>query len=352
MRSYLTYVTLLAVAALSGALAAQTYTRTETAGTYTERTGNGSSLNWLEETIGGDDNAALVTLPFTFNYFDRAYNQCIINTNGRITFHSNNPDTFSVVNLTPTVAADGRDTIYGIGGDLYASDHDPRTNVRVYNESGRVVFQWKDITRFGGSGHLFINFQIHLLSSGNIEMVYGSEFLPTGFTDNGLTFSSGIVNQDGTAAFAGFGNVLTSQTTRPANGTTVTLVPSGFTAAAFVRMTATDTTIAPTHLIAPSTNTPILGFQLSAVGAGNTVTQLVFQHTDFGMSGLSATYSLVRDAGTIGVYNSEPVIGTAVSVADRYHYGLRPIGSDHHWCDEPLPAFDQSFGHQPGFLPT
>jgi hypothetical protein len=155
-----------------------------------------------------------------------------------------------------------------------------------------------------------INFQVHLLSSGNIEMVYGPETAPVAYTET-PGFTSGIVNQDGTASFAGFGNVLTSQSARPANGTTVTLVPSGFTAANFVRMTSNDTTVAPTHLIAPSTNTPILSFRLSAVGTGNTVTQLVFNHTNFSMTGLSATYSLVRDTGTIGAYNSEAVIGSA-----------------------------------------
>lgn len=313
MRTYLTYVTLLAVAALSGSLAAQ-YARTQTAGTYTERTGNGVNLNWLEETIGGDDNAALVNLPFTFPYFDRSYNQCIVNTNGRVSFQANNPDTLSTVTLTPTVTVDGRDTIYGIGRDLYADNHDPRNNVRVFTESGRVVFQWKNITFFGQSGHIVINFQVHLLSSGNIEMVYGPETAPVGYTET-PSFTSGITNQDGTISFAGFGNVLTSQTARPANGTTVTLTYTAPTPANFVRLSTNDTTIAPTHLIAPATNTPILGFRLSAVGTGNTVTQLVFNHADFSMSGLGATYTLVRDTGTIGAYNSEPAIGSAAVAA-------------------------------------
>ena len=314
MRSYLTFLALLAVAALSGALAAQTYTRTQTVGTYTERTGNGVGLNWLEETIGGDDNAALVNLPFTFNYFDRAYNQCIVNTNGRVSFQSNDPDTFSQPTLTPTpVAVSDRDTIFAIGRDLYANNHDVRSTLKVFNESGRVVFQWKDVTFFGQSGHIVINFQVHLLSTGNIEMVYGSEIAPVGYTET-PNFVSGIVNQDGMSVFAGFGNVLTSQTVRPANGTTVTLAPSGFTAANFVRLSTNDTTIAPTHLIAPATNTPIMSFRLSAVGTGNTVTQLAFQHADFTMTGLAATYALVRDTGTIGAYNGEPTIGSATSV--------------------------------------
>lgn len=310
MRSYLTYLTLLAVAALSGSLAAQ-YVRTETAGTYTERTGNGVSLNWLDETAFGDDNAALVNLPFTFPYFDRAYSQCTVSTNGRVAFQTNNPGTLSEPNLTPTVGTDDRDTIYGIGGDLRTTDGDPRANLKQFNESGRVVFQWKNVSFWGSSRHVWMNFQIHLLSSGNIELVYGPEFAPTGFTETTEDFVSGIVNQNGTVAFAGFGNVLTVQNTRPANGTTVTLTYTAPTPANFVRMTTNDSTVAPTHLIAPSTNTPILSFRLSAVGTGNTVTQLVFQHVDLSMSSLSATYSLVRDTGTIGAYNSEPVIGSA-----------------------------------------
>lgn len=292
------------------ALSAQ-YTRTETSGTYTERTGNGVGLNWIRLEANGDDNAALVNLPFVFNYFDRSYTQCLVSTNGRIHFGSESATTFSVNNLTPSAPADARDTIHGLGGDLRTKTGDPRYNLKQFNESGRVVFQWKDVVFFGGSGHVFMNFQIHLLSNGNIVMVYGPEFLPAGYTENTQSFSSGIVNYDGSSAVAGFGGVLTTQTTRPANGTTVTLTYSAPTPANFVRMTTNDTTVAPDHLRAPATNVPILSFKLTAVGSGNTITQLVFTHVDLSMSSLSATYALVRDTGKIGVYNGEAAIGTA-----------------------------------------
>ena len=308
MRSYLTYLTLLAVAALSGSLAAQ-YVRTETAGTYTERTGNGASLNWLRNTTNGDDNAALVNLPFTFSYFDRTYTQCIVSTNGRVMFHSDGPFNYVESSLAATVPQSHRNAIYGIATDLKGTDGNPRANLQQFNESGRVVFQWKNIGFFDGSRHVWMNFQVHLLSSGNIEMVYGPEFLPTGFTET-VDFCSGIVNLDGSASFAGFGNVLTVQSARPANGTTVTLAYTAPTMADFVRMTTNDSTVAPTAVVAPSTNTPILSFRLSAVGAGNTVTSLFFSHVDFGMSGISATYALVRDTGTVGAYNGETPIGT------------------------------------------
>ena len=294
----------------AGALSAQ-YTRTETTATYVQRTG--TSIAGQELYVSGiDDSALLVQLPFDFQYFDRVYRSCWISSNGRVCFNTDNATTFSAPpNLTPSVGSNYTDTIFAIGGDLYARTEGIYSTLGAYSESGRVVLQWTNVSFFSGMRCSYLNFQVHLLSNGNVEMHYGPENVIPNYSHN-IPFASGMVNFDGSASVFGFGNTTSQQTTRPVANTLVTLA---LTASPANTVTINQNPMPLRRFVpAPATDLPVLSFKLVRSGMGAMVTELDFNHADFAGDGNPVTLKLVKDTGTIGSYDGEAAIGALATM--------------------------------------
>jgi hypothetical protein len=308
------HVLILALCAVACAtcLSAQ-YTRSQTTAAYSERAGSGMNLLKPQGPESYDDTYFYVPLPFTFSYFDRSYNACYASSNGRVTFSAISATNFSTMNLTAPVSDPAaRDAIMVIGGDLYAYPQDAGQTIKAFSESGRVVIQWDNAAFFSGTRLLFLNFQCHLLSNGNIEFHYGPEVNPASMPET-PTYSSGIVNTDGTVSFPGFGNMTGSQTTRPSPDTLVTFAYSG---------SLTNTVVIEhgvylprTTYLAPIANAPVLSFRLRAVGTGDTIDDLSFANSDFAGAGDNVTLTLVEDTAPLGEYNGEAPLATSSMVS-------------------------------------
>lgn len=308
--SYLQCAALLALAAAFASVADAQYTRADSTAAYSERTGSGNSIIDQESVESVDDSTFLVKLPFVFPFFDREYGTCYVGTNGRIGFNNSRVDSFGVGDLTAPVADTSRhNMIFPIGGDLYARPLAARDTVRVFFESGRVVFQWSDASFFNGTRLIFINFQCHLHSNGNIVFHYGPELNPLSLTQN-ENFASAIVSPDGSVSVAGFGNVTTVQTTRPADGSLVTYTYTAPTMADSAVLEHGVYYSAPQVYIGAATDARVMSFRLRGTGMGTTVDDITIAHGNFSGSGISL--SLVEDTGTLGSFNGETAIQTQV----------------------------------------
>ena len=299
-----------AIVALSAAsLSAQTYTRTQSSVAYSQRSGGGTNVPFTERF---DNGVKQVQLPFAFPFFDRTYNGCWMNTNGQVSFANGflgQSDSTSLATVVPAGAQ--REAINAFRTNLIASDFES-TAYTVHFETNRVVFQWRNvrISEGGAEELIIVNFQVHLLSSGEIQLHYGPE---TQIFSESPNFVSGIVNADGTAAFAGFGNLLTVQTARPLADTVVSLIPSGFTQAAGINV-APNTNNDPERAILPNTNDIVIGrFSMTARGAGGTVTSIAVSHMNVAV-GQPITTRLYRDSAPFGTFDGSDVqVGTTQS---------------------------------------
>lgn len=279
----------------------QSYTRTETAGSYSERSGTGSDAAiWTDD--GYDDGCRFVPLPWDFSYFDRTYKACWMNTNGRIHFNDLGPDDYSYNDMTPPVTNGANiETINVYGGDITGLvEWELDGQFTVHYESDRVVFQWRNVSMYESDlNGVRLNFQCHLFPSGEIRYVMG----PSSFVivNDFEEYVSGLVNSDGTEAVAGFGNVLTVQTAPPADGTEVSLVPSGFTQADGVVVGPRWNADYSNKVVYEGATDVVVGqFCLQANGTGDTVTDITVRHDDPGTSD-TLTLKLYADAGTLGV---------------------------------------------------
>ena len=302
-------------AALCGTVQAQSYARTETTGTYNELSGTGSpKAIWTDDSY--DDGCRFVPLPWDFPYFDRTYKACWMNTNGRVQFYDYEPDDYDISDLTPTVTeGDVLETISVVACDI--TGHTTRTRDSAYTVhylSDRVVLQWRDVAMYESDEYgTRRNFQCQIFPSGEIRLIMG----PSSFVivNDPADYVSGIVNFDGTEAYAGFGNTLVTQTTPPASGTTVSLVPSGYTQANGVVLGpryAADYT--PGVFYEGATDVVVGQFCLQANGTGGTVTDINIQHASPGPS--SVTLKLYADAGTVGVLDgSDTLLGSMTMAA-------------------------------------
>lgn len=125
-----------------------------------------------------DDDARLVSLPFSFPFFGRSYRSVYINSDGNLTFTASDTSTSerSLGRLTS-----GPPRIAGLFRDL-----DPSLSsqgVRVLSQPGRLVVSWVAVPEYReyGIGPLQ-TFQVRLFADGRIEFAY-----------NGITTSSAVV---------------------------------------------------------------------------------------------------------------------------------------------------------------
>lgn len=308
---YLHCAALIALAATFASVADAQYTRADSTAAYSERTGSGNSMIDLESVEAFDDTHFLVKLPFVFPYFDHEYGACYFGSNGRIGFHASRVDSFGIGNLSAPVADTNRhNMIFPIGSDLYARPLAARDSMKVFFESGRVVFQWSDVSFFNGTRLLFINFQCHLHSNGDIVFHYGPELNPLSLTQ-AENFVSAIVSPDGTASVAGFGNVTTVQTTQPADGSVVTFTYTAPTMADSAVLEHGVFYNTPQVYIGTATDARVMSFLLRGTGMGTTVDDISIAHGNYTGSGVSLT--LVEDTGTLGSFNGETAIQTQVA---------------------------------------
>ncbi len=310
---YLHCAALLALATTFASVADAQYTRADSTAAYNERSGSGYSLIAQEGPESVDDTYFLVQLPFVFPYFDREYRTCYVGSNGRIGFNIGRVDSFGTSDLTAPVGNVARhNMIFPFGCDLFARPLAPRDTIKVFFESGRVVLQWSDASFFNGTRLIFINFQCHLLSNGNIEFHYGPELNPLAITQT-ETFMSGITNFDGSVSVAGFNNVTTTQTARPADGAVVTFTYTAPTMADSAVLEHGLYFSNPVTLIGSATNARLLSFRLRASGTGTTVDEISLVHGNYSTATISLT--LVEDTGTLGSFNGEAALQTQVAGA-------------------------------------
>lgn len=301
---------LLAVVGLfAAALSAQTYTRTQTTEAYSERTGTPLAATKLGNL---DDGAWQVALPFDFPFFGRTYRQVFLNSNGSLSFIGAGPTSSSVSTLSTPVSALLRGSVHVLRTDL--AGNELLTNFTAHAESGRVVFQWRQVAGAAHAGAYHLNFQCHLLSNGNIELRYGPE---TVNFDQDLTYVSGIVNESGAASFAGFNNLLTVQTLRPAASQLVTLVPSGFTQQSGVEIAVRQSGLpAAADFKGQGAGKVVGSFRLTPRGTGGTISGITVHHF---AAGALETFDLLiyRDGANLGFLDASdvPLGGGAQSMA-------------------------------------
>lgn len=288
----------------AAAASAQTYTRTQSTGSYTERTGAGASLIATDSNY--DDGCLFVPLPFAFPFFDRTYRGCWMNTNGRIHFSDLAVEDYDITDINPTVTEnDLLEAIAVIGSDLTGSLNALHPQqFKVFYESGRVVFQWTRVTFYDANEQLsWMSFQCHLFPSGEIRMHMGPA---AAIINDPQDFVSGIVNADGTQAFAGLVNTLNLTSALPANGTLVSLVPSGYTQSNGVVLSPRHGfNYTPKVAFEGETGVVVGSFRLDANGTGGTVNRIDVHHAD--PSGHTMTLRLYRDTGTLGVLDGGDV---------------------------------------------
>ncbi len=296
----------IAIALFAGTAVAQTYTRTETNATYSQRTGNGADVPLTDDSY--DDGSRYVPLAWSFPFFDRTYRGCWMNTNGRIHFADTVVDDYDNDDLTtPVTEEDHLEAITVFGCDITGHTLATRdTQFRVFYESDRVVFQWTDVAMYESDEYgVRLNFQCHIFPSGEIRLHSGPTSI---FLATAVDYSSGIVNFDGTASYPGFNNTLLLQTALPANGTMVTFTPSGFVQADGIVASGTSGFNYNDRVYFQGTTDAVVGaFRLQANGAGDTVTQIDIRHNQPGL-GETLTLKLYADSGVLGVFDGDTLI--------------------------------------------
>ncbi|MBX3461295.1 MAG: hypothetical protein KF696_15225 [Planctomycetes bacterium] len=290
-------IVVVVVMVVGATMAAQTYARTVHTGTYEERSGINLNSRWLEGSSVESAGPKVVLLPQPFQYFDRIYTQAIMMLDGRIVLSDAAFGLYLPYDLS-TPDAGQNASIFVFGADFWQFLAEEPALMEAYFETDRVVFQWKSMGHEGAGGCSYsqFNFQAHLLNNGNIELHYGPERLPTGWSES-FWFASGIVSPDGSDRYPGFGGVLTPQGTRPTPGDFVRFVPSGFTTPAQIELRHTSFVgFAPAVDIQPgSAGTLIYSFGLRASVASQTFDGLTLNFT----SSVTGTATLIGSTGAL-----------------------------------------------------
>lgn len=300
---------LAAVGLFASLLGAQTYTRTQTSATYVQRTGTTASATRIGNL---DDGAWAFALPFDFAFFNRTYRQAFLTSNGSVCFTASAVTDASVSTLAVPVAGALRESIHVLRSDL--AGNELLTNFSIHFEAGRVVLQWRDVASATNAGAYHLNFQCHLLESGNIELHYGPETV--GF-DQDLNWVSGLVDATGGTSFAGFNNLLSVQTLRPTAGQLVTFVPSGFTQQNGVELALrANGSPAQTDFKGQGSGKIVGSFTLKPRGSGGTISGITVNHF---AAGLLEDFDLLiyRDSTNPGALDASdvPLGGGAQSMA-------------------------------------
>ncbi len=118
----------------------------------------------------GDDDTAVVNIPFSFPFFGKSYSQIYVNSDGNVTFGSGDASASDrgfgrFVSDRPRVAA--------LFNDLDPTNGTAPAGIRVLVEATRVVVTWVSVPEYSdfgiGPGQTF---QLRLFAGGHIEMAY------------------------------------------------------------------------------------------------------------------------------------------------------------------------------------
>lgn len=174
-----------------------------------------------------------VNLPFNFCFFGNTYNQCVIGSNGVLTFDMTKAGTSSGYsfsnNLPSTTGALFANTIYGVYHDIDPSKGGEVGWELITLNSGcrALVASWSNVPMFSNNSLLYTGMMV-LYENTNIIEVYIKEKRVDG-TWNGGNAIVGIQNAAGTTAVTAPGrNSLDADwTVLPASGEAWRFTPSG-----------------------------------------------------------------------------------------------------------------------------
>jgi hypothetical protein len=119
-----------------------------------------------------DDDSATFALPFAFPFYSGRYSQLFINSDGNLTFVSEDH------------ASTDRDVNRFLTGPpriaLLFDDLDPSSGGGVYRrtDADGVVITWCSVPEFGATSNR-VNVQVRLGADGNVDMVYGATVAAT-----------------------------------------------------------------------------------------------------------------------------------------------------------------------------
>jgi hypothetical protein len=137
-------------------------------GTYDVRPSSRSFQSAVGQKITlGDDDSASVTLPFTVPFYSGRFNQLFVNSDGNITFVSDDR------------ASSERDVSRFLTGPpriaLLFDDLDPSAGAGVFRriDTDAVIISWCDVPEFGNAGNR-VNVQLRIGSDGNLDFIYGT----------------------------------------------------------------------------------------------------------------------------------------------------------------------------------
>lgn len=113
----------------------------------------------------GDDNSAVLPLPFAFPFYGSSYTQVYVNANGNLTFGG------SSVSWTETLSKmeTGFPRIAALWDDLSASD---AGEIRYRLAPNHVVIEWNNVGIHSGNGAYLNSVMVFLYSDGSIEFKY------------------------------------------------------------------------------------------------------------------------------------------------------------------------------------
>ncbi|MEH0154744.1 S8 family serine peptidase [Limibacter armeniacum] len=132
----------------------------------------------------GDDQAAMVSLPWEFELYGFRYDKVYVSSNGYLTFNENQG--ISPINQQLPSTTAPNNVIAGFWKDL-----NPSTGSVHYKQlEDRIIVQYTDVADFEGTG--LFTFQIVLVKNGNIEFKYLQ------MSGNTTDATVGIENENGT----------------------------------------------------------------------------------------------------------------------------------------------------------
>lgn len=221
---------------LSGQVANYTFSQSNVTYTLVASPTTLHATNW-------DDEAAAVTIPFTFIFNGVGYNAASVNSNGYLTFGGSASLSTAFNPISATRAYAG--AISGFGRDLINNGAAIVQGIEGVTPSRVFVIQWNNARRYSGgavSGDI-LNFQIRLYETSNkVEVRYGTNSTSStsdaiqgqvglrGATNGDINNRSDLTNNNTAWAALSQGtsnddNVNFKSTVVPASGLTFTWTP-------------------------------------------------------------------------------------------------------------------------------
>lgn len=152
-----------------------------------------------------DDGSEVVALPFTFEFYDQAFNSVRINSNGGLTFPPSSSLSYTNGPLG-SAAADSR--LIAPWWDDWDPSPDGGGSI-VYGTVGTApnrvfVVHWRSVEHYSGDPGDTVSFQAQLFEGSNVIEFHYADTTTTGIRNNGGSGTVGIDN--GTSSFLQYSN--------------------------------------------------------------------------------------------------------------------------------------------------